>query len=107
MNENTIDALTEVGGIQRPELRAESPVPIKILKLTPQDIIDNGILWMINKSIFHPQGYALALSTDTGNFELFGNGDEPWSFAGVAEDAKLQAFRDVLAEVTVERPQEV
>lgn len=47
--------------------------------------LDNGLLWLINTTVFHPRGYALGLGKDQfGNvmgWELFGDGTEPWQFA--------------------------
>lgn len=45
---------------------------------------DMGILWLINKEVFHPRGLALGLCIDrtekvTG-WTISGDGGEPWSF---------------------------
>lgn len=44
-----------------------------------------GLLWLINTTVFHPRGYALALHFDdvgacTG-WSLLGDGSEAWQFA--------------------------
>lgn len=49
-----------------------------------EDLFDKGILWMVNATIFHPRGFAMALSMDedgqvTG-WRLMGDGTEPWAF---------------------------
>jgi hypothetical protein len=46
----------------------------------------SGLLWLINASVFHPRGYALALHRNTMTNEiegwsLVGDGSEPWSFS--------------------------
>jgi hypothetical protein len=58
-----------------------STVPIRPLN----ELRDSGILWLINKSVFHPRGFALALDVDetTGNvtgWKILGNGHEVWSY---------------------------
>lgn len=44
-----------------------------------------GLLWLINTSVFHPRGYALAFHyDDEGNvtgWSLLGDGTEPWVFS--------------------------
>lgn len=45
---------------------------------------DSGLLWLINRVVFHPRGFAFALHTDhagkvTG-WSLLGDGSEPWTF---------------------------
>jgi hypothetical protein len=48
------------------------------------ELSDAGILWLINRVVFHPRGFALALHADddglvTG-WQLQGDGSEEWSF---------------------------
>ena len=52
-----------------------------------------GLLWFINRSLFHPLGYALALAPD-GKFQMWGNGDEPWHFE-LPDGEEDEAFRAV------------
>lgn len=49
----------------------------------------DGVLWMVNKSVFHPRGFALAISDD-GFITLEGDGSEPWVF-GDPDDAEKNA----------------
>jgi hypothetical protein len=48
------------------------------------DLRESGLLWLINTSVFHSRGYALALQFDAeGNatgWRLQGDGSEPWTF---------------------------
>ena len=46
------------------------------------ELRDEGLLWLINTTVFHPRGYALAIHFDheeraTG-WSLVGDGSEPW-----------------------------
>lgn len=68
--------------------------------LAPQELLDNGVIWAINRVLFHPRGYALQLNVADGMFKIWGNGDEPWEFRGVDEDAKMKAFNALLESVT-------
>lgn len=47
---------------------------------TPVDLQKDGLLWYINRTCFHPHGFALAIDTETKELSLMGNGDEPWHF---------------------------
>ena len=62
-----------------------------------------GILWLINRVIFHPRGFALALvySDEDGNVDpigwrIEGNGSEVWRFEGFDEDEKFKAIEGLL-----------
>ncbi len=54
------------------------------------DIRDAGFLWLINKALFHPRGFALAFIKDEdGNFKgwtILGDGTECWSFSEAIDD---------------------
>lgn len=52
----------------------------------PVDLQADGLLWLINRAVFHPRGYALGYDTDTGQFSLLGDGTEPYMFAGDGSD---------------------
>lgn len=68
------------------------------------DLFDTGVLWAINRALFHPRGFALALETDTKSggvvlgWSLHGDGSEPWKFTDDAlEDQRFAAFEALLA----------
>jgi len=47
------------------------------------ELRDSGLLWLINRVVFHPRGYALALHVNSGTgeitgWELLGAGRELW-----------------------------
>ena len=48
------------------------------------DLRPTGLLWLINTTVFHPRGYALAVHfDDEGNavgWSLMGDGTERWTF---------------------------
>lgn len=48
------------------------------------ELRDSGLLWLINRVVFHPRGYALALHFDDYHEEvvgwsLLGDGTEVWT----------------------------
>jgi hypothetical protein len=54
-----------------------------------EDMRDEGLLWLINRVVFHPRGYALAFHLDddgvaTG-WSLMGDGSESWSMGPIPE----------------------
>lgn len=69
------------------------------IKEVPVDLIDDGLLWLINKAAFHPRGFALAYDTDTKEFILWGNGDEPWAFTEEVDNEKFKAVEAALRRV--------
>jgi hypothetical protein len=61
-----------------------------------------GVLWLLNKAVFHPRGFALSLIYEDGKNEprgwsIEGDGSEVWSFGGdIDEEAKFAAVEDLL-----------
>lgn len=55
---------------------------------------EDGLLWLINRAVFHPRGYALGQDPDNGKFILYGDGSEAWSFA-IDEATENQLFEAV------------
>lgn len=68
------------------------------MKRVEVDMIDDGIIWLVNRSVFHPRGYALAVDSTTGKFYLYGDGAEPWVFPGDGsqEVDKLTRIKQIL-----------
>lgn len=74
-----------------------------------RELRDTGILWAINRHVFHPRGFALALEwpagadpdTDEPNgWVMLGDGSEVWAFENATDDegfAKLAGFLDETA----------
>jgi hypothetical protein len=62
------------------------------------DLQQDSLLWLINRTVFHPRGYALSYNTDTEEFALLGDGSEPWTFPGdgASETRHLQRIKDLM-----------
>jgi hypothetical protein len=83
-------------------------VPAEGWVLPLSEMRSTGVLWLINKVVFHPRGFALGLDVDdAGNvtgWTMIGDGSEPWAFGDLPdgtpiddrEFAKVEAFLDVL-----------
>ena len=63
------------------------------------ELSDEGLLWLINRTTFHPRGYALSVNkADDGTWlgwNILGDGTEVWTFSAEADDeefAKVAAF---------------
>lgn len=59
----------------------------------PVDLHDSGLLWLINRCVFHPRGYALGVN-GAGQTVLLGDGTEPYAFGlqpGVEDDLFARA----------------
>lgn len=53
------------------------------------ELADSGLLWLINATVFHPRGFALALHRQDGElvgWSLLGDGTEPWQYEGDVDD---------------------
>lgn len=64
-----------------------------------EELRTHGLLWLINTTVFHPRGYALALQLQDGvatGWRLLGDGSEPWTF-GETLDAEFAASEAFLA----------
>ncbi|MGI5223561.1 hypothetical protein [Actinoallomurus sp. CA-142502] len=64
------------------------------------ELTDSGLLWLINRVVFHPRGLALAIHVD-GNgtataWSLQGDGTEPWSFPPEREREHFQHAEQTL-----------
>lgn len=67
----------------------------------PVNLIDDGVLWIINKAVFHPRGYALAYDPATKELTLMGDGSESWLFGDSdLEDQKFAALNTLLKKAT-------
>ncbi len=57
-----------------------------------------GVLWAINRYVFHPRGYALAITLDEDGsalgWQILGDGSEPWYFP--SEEEEFRAFNETL-----------
>lgn len=60
----------------------------------------SGLLWLINRVVFHPRGFAVALhATDAGEvvgWQLLGDGGEVWSFSEEADEASFLVAEETL-----------
>lgn len=61
------------------------------------DLRADGVLWMINRTVFHPRGFALAVDIETGALTLMGDGTEAWNYEHGMEDPLFTAFNALLA----------
>jgi len=67
-----------------------------------QELRDTGLLWLINRQVFHPRGYALVLVVDGESdqvvgWELLGDGHEPWNYPAGSENEYLTSANALLA----------
>ncbi len=76
-------------------------MPDKKFGLEPRQIpelSDYGLLWLINRVVFHPRGYALGITQEEDGevrWVMLGDGNEIWTFNPADDDAefaKVQVF---------------
>lgn len=69
-----------------------------------EDLSATGLLWLANRVVFHPRGFALALTIDaTGKavgWNLLGDGSEVWTFAEDRDDHHFATAQRTLAPPT-------
>lgn len=57
-----------------------------------------GLLWLVNRVVFHPRGYALTFHVDEDGtikgWSMQGDGSEPWSFTEADDDEMFKAIKD-------------
>lgn len=69
------------------------------------ELRDSGLLWLINRVVFHPRGYALAIHFEDGErknatgWSLLGDGEEIWEM-GVSEDELFDRVAHTLRDQT-------
>ena len=64
---------------------------------TPVDLRADGVLWAINRTLFHPRGFALGYDQEKKSFMLKGDGTEPWQYASpIDEDDLFKRFETLL-----------
>lgn len=67
------------------------------------ELSDSGLLWLINRVVFHPRGFALAIHVDGNDvatgWSIQGDGNEPWSFPRDREQEHFQHAERTLREV--------
>lgn len=62
----------------------------------PVDMHKDGLLWLINKAVFHPRGFALAHVPGTDTWTIQGDGTEPWHYEPTAIDNECFAHVEAL-----------
>lgn len=63
------------------------------------ELRSSGLLWLINKTVFHPRGFAFSLVCRDGEmvgWRLLGDGREVWSM-GQPEDDEFEHAQQTLA----------
>lgn len=64
------------------------------------ELSPTGMLWLINRQVFHPRGFALALvKNEDGEvigWNVLGDGIEPWYFEGGTETVDLEHVNEFL-----------
>lgn len=68
----------------------------------PVEVRDDGLLWAINRTLFHPRGFALGYDPTSKRFELLGDGTEVWNYAqDIPEDKLFADFEALLQRARV------
>lgn len=68
------------------------------------ELTESGLLWLINRVVFHPRGFALGINED--GWTLQGEGKEVWAFEIATDEEKFLALKKTLeqtARMTRER----
>jgi hypothetical protein len=64
------------------------------------DLSHTGMLWLINRVVFHPRGFALTLHIKGGEatgWHLQGDGTEPWTFTADDDDERFKLVEELFA----------
>lgn len=68
-----------------------------------EHLTNHGVLWAINRVLFHPRGFALAVHTtkETGlisGWSIIWDGSEPGTFTEETDDEHFALFEQALAD---------
>lgn len=92
-------------------LEEATPVIPQSELFTLVDLREKGVLWAINRYLFHPRGYALALEYPndqaTGEpigWRLLGDGTEEWEYANNTTNEMFERFEDFLEDQLMQPP---
>jgi hypothetical protein len=67
------------------------------VSVRPVSLVDDGLLWLINRVVFHPRGYSLGYDPETKDFVLIGNGSEIYQFGDeLVEQFHLDKIRRLM-----------
>lgn len=75
--------------------------PVNGAEVRPfSELRDTGLLWLINRVVFHPRGYGLALAMNqkTGEIDgwaMIGDGEEPYTFDDSEPPTETELFNRV------------
>jgi hypothetical protein len=61
----------------------------------PVDLVETGLLWLINTTIFHPRGFALGYDPTARQFSLLGDGTEAWVFSDDVAVERMVAVQEL------------
>jgi hypothetical protein len=65
--------------------------------MRPVDFQQDGLLWLVNRVVFHPRGYTLGYDPETKDFYLMGNGKEVFTFGDESIEAPhLARIRELM-----------
>lgn len=77
----------------------------RVLASTPKvrpfsELMDSGLLWLINRVVFHPRGFALGINDE--GWTLQGDGASPWSFTDDMDQEKFTKVKTTLERAAIE-----
>lgn len=62
----------------------------------------SGLLWAVNRYLFHPRGFALSVEMSSGELTLWGEGIETWRFDDATDEEGMRNFEETLARLREE-----
>jgi hypothetical protein len=72
------------------------------------ELRESGLLWLINRTVFHPRGFALGLVHGTDGkaigWTLLGDGKEPWRYASEQSEDRRFAAAEATLQAAKENP---
>ena len=68
---------------------------------------EDGILWMLNRTVFHPRGFALGYDPGSHEMTLYGDGKVPWNYAPSMNEIEDELFTNFEKLLETQRNKEV
>lgn len=73
--------------------------------LAPFDWHEDGVLWLINRVVFHPRGFALTRQRGANpEWTIQGDGTEVWAFQNGQEDRSFAAVEALFKRLSASSP---
>jgi hypothetical protein len=88
------------------DLAREENADLRRQQVRLGELRSSGLLWLINRVVFHPRGFALALHIESDGrvtgWSMMGTGKEPWRFSEADDEESFARAEETLKSAAAE-----